>query len=149
MQQAAQPLPPLWRSLVLQAFVLGLLAAVPTWITGHYNINWGPAPEFQVIPPAQIRQQPAKYILVDVRNPDRFERAHAPGALLFGDATYAQDLEKLRATLAAGRQIVVFGEGVGSERATRIARQLRNDLPSNPVHFMEGGWAAWPRDPQP
>jgi rhodanese-related sulfurtransferase len=149
MQATATPHPPLWRSIVVQACVLSLLAGVPAWITGHYDINWGPAPEFQSVPPAQIRNSPAAYLLVDVRNPDRFERGHAPGAVLFGDATYTQDLEKLRSVLTARQQIVVFGEGVGSERATRIARQLRKDLPSNPVHFLEGGWAAWPREQKP
>lgn len=149
MQAAVPPLPPLWRSILVQACVLALIAGIPAWITARYNIDWGPAPEFQTISAAQIRKSPGAYILVDVRNADRFERAHAPGALLFEDATYAQDLEKLRATLGARQPIVVFGEGVGSERAMRIARQLRKDFPANPVHLLEGGWAAWPREQQP
>jgi rhodanese-related sulfurtransferase len=129
-----------------QACLLCVLAWIPAWATAHFGWNWGPAPEFESIAARRILQNPAAFVLVDVRNPERFHAEHAPGAVLFTDATYAQDLEKLRGAFSKGQQIIVFGEGIGSERATRLARRLRKDLAPAPVRFLEGGWAAWPRE---
>ncbi len=143
------PPSPVWKATLLQAGALAIAALLPAWATAHFHWNWGPAPEFQSTPAHKILAEPAKYILVDVRSAERFAQRHAPGARLFSEATYQQDLDNLRTALTPELQVIVFGEGVGSDRATRIARQLRRDLAPTPVHLLEGGWAAWPREENP
>ncbi len=135
--------------MLLQGAVLSAVAAVGVWTTIHFEIDWRPAPEFRTVTAQNIRQHREGFFLVDVRNPERFAHQHAPDSILFTDATYGQDLETLRARLRPGQQIVVFGEGVGSDRATRIARQLRKDLAPAAVTLLEGGWASWPREGSP
>lgn len=132
-----------------QACLLSLLALIPSWITARFEIDWGPAPEFRPLPARKIQQQPAHYRMVDVRNRERFEAGHAPDALWFSEETYPQDLEKLRPAVSNRRAVVVYGEGVGSDRATKIARRLRQDLAPMPVFLLDGGWASWPRDSSP
>lgn len=134
-----------WKSALLQAAVLLLCAMVPTVLTARLNLSWTTPKEFDAISAKSAQADAANLLLVDVRNQDRFESGHAPGALAVRPETYGTMLEAIRA-LWRGQRIVIYGEGTGSDRALQIARRLRKDLGAPRISLLEGGWAAWPRN---
>lgn len=134
-----------WKSALLQAAVLLLCAMVPTVLTARLNLRWPAPAEFSQIPPKSAHADAANILFVDVRNQDRFESGHAPGALAIRPETYETMQDSLRA-LWRGQRIVIYGEGTGSERALQVARKLRKDLDAPRILLLEGGWAAWPRN---
>lgn len=134
-----------WKSALLQAAVLLLCAMVPTVLTARLNLRWRAPAEFSQIPPKSAHADAANILFVDVRNQDRFDSGHAPGALAIRPETYETMQDSLRA-LWRGQRIVIYGEGTGSERALQVARKLRKDLDAPRILLLEGGWAAWPRN---
>lgn len=135
-----------WWSALWQTVVLLLCAAVPTGLTARGDLRWKLPQEFNEISPGAAHADASSLILVDVRNPERFESGHAPRALAITPETYDLMIDNVRAGWRGAKRIVVYGEGTGSERALQIARRLSKDLQSNQVFLMEGGWAAWPRN---
>ena len=134
-----------WKSALRQAAFLLLCAMVPTVLTARLNLRWAAPAEFSQIPPKSAHADAANILFVDVRNQDRFESGHAPGALAIRPETYETMLDSIRATWR-GQRIVIYGEGTGSDRALQVARKLRKDLDPPRILLLEGGWAAWPRN---
>ena len=118
---------------------------VPTALTARLNLRWAAPAEFSQIPPKSAHADAANILFVDVRNQDRFESGHAPGALAIRPETYETMLDSIRATWR-GQRVVIYGEGTGSDRALQVARKLRKDLDPPRILLLEGGWAAWPRN---
>jgi len=134
-----------WKSALRQAAFLLLCAMVPTALTARLNLRWAAPEEFSQIPPKSAHADAANTLFVDVRNEDRFESGHAPGALAIRPETYETMKDSIRA-LWRGQRIVIYGEGTGSDRALQVARKLRKDLDPPRILLLEGGWAAWPRN---
>jgi rhodanese-related sulfurtransferase len=134
-----------WKSALRQAAFLLLCAMVPTALTARLNLRWAAPAEFSQIPPKSAHADAANILFVDVRNQDRFESGHAPGALAIRPETYETMKDSIRA-LWRGQRIVIYGEGTGSDRALQVARKLRKDLDTPRILLLEGGWAAWPRN---
>jgi len=86
------------------------------------------------------------FVWVDVRNPERFESAHIPDAIPFDEANATEGLARIKSVLGAGKKVVVYGEGTGSDRALRVARMIKQELRTKEVALLEGGWASWPRN---
>ena len=135
-----------WWSALWQAAVLLLCAAAPTVLTARWNLRWELPPEFDGISASAAQADASNLLLVDVRDPERFESGHALGALSLTPETYDSTLDCVRAGWRGTKRIVIYGEGTGSERAQQIARRLSKDLGSNQVLLLEGGWAAWPQN---
>ena len=93
----------------------------------------------------EARARQADFLWVDVRNADRYESAHIPGALPFSEAEPETSTAAIKRAWKTGRKVCVYGEGIGSERAERVAKSLRTALATREVYLLEGGWAAWPR----
>jgi rhodanese-related sulfurtransferase len=134
-----------WKSALLQAAFLLLCAALPTVLTARLNFSWTTPAEFEAIPAKSAHADAANLLFVDVRNQDRFESGHAPGALAIRPETYETMVGVVRA-MWRGQRVVIYGEGTGSERALQVARKLRKDLEAPRILLLEGGWAAWPRN---
>jgi prepilin-type processing-associated H-X9-DG protein len=134
-----------WKSALLQAVLLLLFAMLPAVLTARLNLRWTAPAEFTPIPPTLAHSDAANILFVDVRNQDRFESGHAPGALAIRPETYETMKDSIRA-LWRGQRIVIYGEGAGSDRALQVARKLRKDLDVPRILLLEGGWAAWPRN---
>jgi rhodanese-related sulfurtransferase len=135
-----------WKAAFLQAGVLILCAMVPTMVSARLNLQWSSPAEFNALPAKSAHADAEHILFVDVRNPDRFEAGHAPGALAVRPETYDAIQDSIRARWQNQKRIVVYGEGTGSERALQIARRLRKDMGAAQVLLLEGGWAAWPRN---
>ncbi len=128
-----------------QAFLLGALAAAATFAVIRLNLEWKPSTAVRQLAQAQLRDRPADFLFIDVRSADRFEASHVAGALHFEEGSARTGLEEIRARWDGKRRIVVYGEGQGSERATRVALLLKKEFSTREVYLLEGGWAAWPR----
>jgi hypothetical protein len=59
--------------------------------------------------------------------------------------TAEASLEAVRRVWKSNRKLGVYGEGIGSDRAERVAKLLKTELGTREVYLLEGGWAAWPR----
>jgi rhodanese-related sulfurtransferase len=79
-------------------------------------------------------------VLIDVREPQDFERAHLPGAISVPLDQLAARADEIR---AIGKPIVVYccgrGWGVDTERAMATLRSLGVDE----VHAIAGGFQRW------
>lgn len=79
-------------------------------------------------------------VLIDVREPQDFERSHLPGAISVPLDQLAARADELRAT---GKPIIVYccgkGSGVDSERAIATLRSLGVD----DVRAIAGGFQRW------
>jgi rhodanese-related sulfurtransferase len=135
----------LLRQTLLQAGLLVALSGALAWVTETFHIEWRPAPEIREMSAQDALRIRSGVVWVDVRNPERFASAHLPGAVAFDENTHDASLAKVLEHWSPGATVVVYGEGVGSERAERVARRLKRDLKSKGVFLLKGGWAAWPR----
>jgi rhodanese-related sulfurtransferase len=118
---------------------------LPAVLTARLNLRWAAPAEFSQIPPKSAQADAVNILFVDVRNQERFESGHAPGALAIRPETYGTMQDSIRA-LWRGQRIVIYGEGTGSDRALQVARKLRKDLDAPRILLLEGGWAAWPKN---
>jgi rhodanese-related sulfurtransferase len=143
---AIAPSPHLVRAALLQAAALVCAAIVPTWATAHFKIKWQAPPSVESISVASAQAATTNVVWVDVRNPEDFESAHINGAVSFAEKDHDASLERVLKNWTPKKQVVVYGVGVGSDRAQRVALQLKKDLQTRKVFLLEGGWAAWPRN---
>lgn len=128
-----------------QALFLVLVASVFSYATFALGLRWSPPKSVRELPLREARARQAELVWVDVRNLDRFENAHMPGAVHFNETETGASIENVRRTWKPGRKVCVYGEGIGSERAERVAKMLKTELGTREVYVLEGGWAAWPR----
>jgi rhodanese-related sulfurtransferase len=133
------------RAAVGQAVFLMLVAGVLTYGTFALQVRWTPPKAVRDLPLKEARARQAELVWVDVRNPDRFENAHMPGAVHFRETDAGTSMEAVRRVWKKGRTMCVYGEGIGSERAERVAKLLKTEFGTKEVYVLEGGWAAWPR----
>jgi len=78
------------------------------------------------------------FVLIDVRSPECFSRAHAPGAI---NIPHAKIIGSRMAAYAAGTLFVVYCAGPHCNGAQRTAMRLaRLQLP---VKIMVGGMTGW------
>ncbi|MEK0445652.1 MAG: hypothetical protein RLZZ399_973 [Verrucomicrobiota bacterium] len=127
-----------------QVALLLLAAALLSATNQFLGIRWRRPPEIAVLPLSEAQKQNVPTVWVDVRDADRFEREHVPGAVSFDETRPDSSLRDLLRVWNTGKRIVVYGEGTGSQRAQRVAEQLKKDLNTRSVFLLEGGWAAWP-----
>jgi rhodanese-related sulfurtransferase len=131
---------------LVQASILVLLACGLSYATIALDLKLPPPPNaLHELTIKEARARQAELLWVDVRNPDRYESAHIPGALPFSEADSEASIAAVKSAWKAGRKVCVYGEGIGSERAERVAKSLRAALATREVYLLEGGWAAWPR----
>ena len=110
-----------------------------------FDVKWSPPKSLREVTVKDARSKPTDFLWVDVRNSERFESAHIPGAVHFSEAEAEASLEAVRRVWKAGKKMAVYGEGIGSDRAERVAKSLKVTLGTREVYLLEGGWAAWPR----
>ena len=138
--------PSLIRSALIQMAFLILVSGMLTWATAFWGIQWKRPPEVRSLSIAAIQKDLSDVVWVDVRDFDRFDSAHIPDALFFSEAEHDKSLAHLLRLWKPKTRVVIYGEGPGSDRAQRVALQLKKDLHSADVFLLEGGWAAWPRN---
>jgi 3-mercaptopyruvate sulfurtransferase SseA len=129
-----------------QVIILLGLAGIPALLTVAFDWEWRTPAEFGELSAAQSEGEMEKLLWVDVRDPDRFEKAHVRGAVAFEEETPGPALDSLRERWMPGRRMIVYGEGAGSERAVRAGRLLKREFHTQNVLLLKGGWAAWPRE---
>jgi rhodanese-related sulfurtransferase len=133
------------RAATAQTLCLVLGACVVSYASIAFELKWRPPKPVGDLSIKEARSRQAEFVWIDVRNPERFESAHIPGALHFSEAEAEMSLETVRRVWKPGRKVGVYGEGIGSERAERVAKSLKAALGTREVYLLEGGWAAWPR----
>jgi rhodanese-related sulfurtransferase len=121
------------------------VAGVLSYATIALGLKWDLPKAAGEISIKAAQSQQASLVWVDVRNPERFENAHIPGAVHFDEAETAAGVEAVQKAWSKGRKVCVYGEGIGSARAERVVKLLRAALDTREVYMLEGGWAAWPR----
>lgn len=129
-----------------QSLFLLAIAAVPGTATFCFDLKWKAPAEFRSINGRSATSKAQEYAWVDVRSFERYDQAHISNAVSFDEAFPDAGLESLLKIWKPGMPVVVYGEGVGSERAERVARWLQKALNTKDVRLLEGGWATWPRD---
>jgi rhodanese-related sulfurtransferase len=134
------------RASLSQAGILVLAAGLLSYTTIALDLRWTPAKTAGELSVKEARARQSDFIWVDVRNPERFENAHIPGAIHFDEANELDGIESIRRQWNKARKLCVYGEGIGSARAERVARLLKTALATREVYLLEGGWAAWPRE---
>jgi rhodanese-related sulfurtransferase len=110
-----------------------------------FDLKWSPPRSLREVTIKEAHSRQTDFVWVDVRNPERFEGAHIPGAVHFSEAEAEAGVEAVRRVWKAGKKLGVYGEGIGSDRAERVAKSLKTALGTREVYLLEGGWAAWPR----
>lgn len=138
--------PALLRASLLQTGFLLLVACLLAYATDALHLQWSPPKALRELGVKEARARQAEIVWVDVRNPERFESAHIPGAIHFNEADAEAGTRAVRRYWTTGRKVCVYGEGIGSVRAERVAKLLKTALGSGEVYLLEGGWAAWPRE---
>jgi rhodanese-related sulfurtransferase len=133
------------RAACSQAGLLVLGACLLTYATIAFDLRWSPPKALREVGISEARSKQTEFVWVDVRNPERFESAHIPGAVHFSEAEAEASLEAVRRVWKSNRKLGVYGEGIGSDRAERVAKLLKTELGTREVYLLEGGWAAWPR----
>lgn len=133
------------RAACLQGGLLILGACLLTYATIAFDLRWSPPKALREVGIKEARSKQTEFVWVDVRNSERFESAHIPGAVHFSEAEAEASLEAVRRVWKSSRKLGVYGEGIGSERAERVAKLLKTELGTREVYLLEGGWAAWPR----
>lgn len=128
-----------------QAALLTAVAGVLSYATIALDLKWDPPKAIGEISIREARAQQSMLVWVDVRNPERFEIAHIPGAVHFDEAETDAGVGAIRKLWRKGRKLCVYGEGIGSARAERVVKLLKSALETREVYLLEGGWAAWPR----
>ena len=102
----------------------------------------------ELLPPAAKEEIDGGAVLIDVRDPERYEAGHLPGALNVPsgesardahDAAYAEAIEKAGAG-PDDRIILVCGEG---NRSARAADALKNEHGFKHVASIIGGSKLW------
>jgi rhodanese-related sulfurtransferase len=148
-QRQAPPVQYPWRALLRasagQAGILIAVAVALSYATIALDLKWSPPKASGEISIKEARAQQARMVWVDVRNPERFENAHIPGAVHFEESQKEAGVEAVRQVWKKGRKLCVYGEGIGSARAERVVKLLKSALETREVYLLEGGWAAWPR----
>jgi rhodanese-related sulfurtransferase len=144
------PLPQKWvgelaRASCRQTGLLVLGACLLTYATIAFDLRWSPPKALREVGIKEARAKQTEFVWVDVRNPERFASAHIPGAVHFREAEAEASLEAVRRVWKSNRKLGVYGEGIGSDRAERVAKLLKTELRTREVYLLEGGWAAWPR----
>ncbi len=129
-----------------QLLTLLAAAAIPGAATFFFDLKWKAPAEFKTISVRSASPKAGEFIWVDVRSFERYEAAHIADAVSFDEALPEAGLESLLKIWTPEKQIIVYGEGVGSERAERSARWLKKALNTPRVLLLEGGWATWPKD---
>ena len=109
------------------------------------ELKWRPPKPMGELTIKEARSKQTEFVWVDVRHPERFEGAHIPGAVHFSEAEAEASVEAVRRVWKPGRKLAVYGDGIGSDRAERVAKSLKAALGTREVYLLEGGWAAWPR----
>ncbi|RFC46049.1 MAG: Rhodanese-related sulfurtransferase [Verrucomicrobia bacterium] len=122
------------------------IAFVPAAATLHFDLKWKPPAEFRDLKSLEARDRQYEFVWIDVRQKERFDSNHIPGAISFDENEAALALESVRLVWTPGKKIVVYGEGTGSDRALRVARLIQKEFKTKDVYLLEGGWAAWPRN---
>lgn len=86
----------------------------------------------------RLREDPARPVLLDVREPNEFAEVRAPGALLLPTSTFTEHVDEL----PSGRPLMVICRtGVRSAAVTGfLARSGRDDVVN-----VAGGMEAWER----
>ncbi|NBV85123.1 MAG: hypothetical protein EBS01_02395 [Verrucomicrobia bacterium] len=138
----------LWGAAVRQTGVLLGLATIPAVLAIASDWHWKAPTEFRELSAGEARLLMPEIIWVDARNGERFTQQRVPGAIAFDEVNPALALERIRAAWTPSKTLVVYGEGAGSERASRIARVLKGEFKTQKVRLLRGGWAAWPREPE-
>ncbi len=128
-----------------QAVLLLGVASLPAAATLFFDLKWEPPAEFHAAKAADVHAHLDHFVSVDVRDEERYEKAHIPGALSVKETEPDRGIDRIRTVWMPGKKIVVYGEGSGSDRALRVARLIKKELRTKEVLLLEGGWAAWPR----
>ena len=120
-------------------------ACLVSYVLISFDLKWSPPRSLREVTIKEAHSRQTDFVWVDVRNPERFESAHIPGAVHFREAEAEASVEAVRRVWKAGKKLGVYGEGIGSDRAERVAKSLKTTLGTREVYLLEGGWAAWPR----
>jgi rhodanese-related sulfurtransferase len=79
-----------------------------------------------------------EYAIIDVRNPDEFERGHLPGAVLIPVNSVFQRREELPAD-----KKIIFVCAVGQRSALAAEMAAAAGLPADRLYTLDGGTDAW------
>jgi rhodanese-related sulfurtransferase len=134
----------IWKSVLSQTAILTTASCILSYGVVRWDLKWRPPGAVRELRIKEARARLTEFVWVDVRNSERFESAHIPGAIHFSEAEPDAALDAIRVAWKAGKKLGVYGEGTGSERAQRVSALLKAQLATREVYLLEGGWASWP-----
>ena len=112
------------------AFAQGLL--VPRPLPAALEDEWALTLE-------EARLQ-AEVLWVDGRTAEQYAEAHFPGAVHLEYGNLDAGLGDLLVEWDPGKTIIVYCDGDGCESSRAIASRLREDLQTESVYWLAGGW---------
>ena len=91
-----------------------------------------------------VDAQALNAIWVDAGGMEKIENPHMPEALLLDERDWDTALFELMNTwLIKPRPIVIYCESESCDTSKRIAKRLRQSLPSAEIYSLKGGRGAW------
>jgi rhodanese-related sulfurtransferase len=80
------------------------------------------------------------WIWVDGRTEEAYQTAHYPGAFFISLDDWEESSFALLETWEPGQRVVVYCDDIGCGVSQDIALQLREELGSEEVYWLEDGW---------
>ncbi len=87
--------------------------------------------------------EPESILWVDARPQANFAAAHIPGAIHLNEDDWEDGFERLMFAWMPGQILVVYCDAAACHASEAVAQRLRQDLGTDEVFFLEGGWQAW------
>jgi rhodanese-related sulfurtransferase len=88
----------------------------------------------------QELENPAAVLWVDARAQSAYEGSHFPGAKFLSLDDWDAGLSTLLIDWDPGVPIVVYCDGNGCDSSRTVAERLRQELESEEVYWLVGGW---------
>lgn len=94
----------------------------------------------------QDLEDPTAALWVDARAQSAFEKSRYPGAKFLSLDDWDAGLSTLLTDWDPGMPIVVYCDGNGCDSSRAVAERLREELQSEDIYWLIGGWENLPQE---
>lgn len=124
-----------------------LLVAVPVAVLTALLHPRPPQWEEETLKPGEVQLQMAlawkNVVWLDARNRIEYEQDHIPGALLLNQDEWDLLFFEFLGTWDPDQKVIVYCGGKRCQLSTQVAERLREELGSENIFVLKGGWSAW------
>lgn len=138
--------------MIRQAAILLLLATLAGALTAVFHPR---APSYRggdersplAISLPELEGRPGMELLwIDARTAEEFASAHQAGAINLNEDDWDAGFDRLMQRWLPFQTIVVYCNEASCHASEAVAQRLRQDLGTDAVYFLEGGWGALHED---